>query len=249
MAKKRPRKDRPEEVEDYEFKEPEFDEVSFLHEEVADTWGAVLLVLSALPAGYISFLVARLLGTGWAGFILAIGWYLGLYWLLGKIKLVLPMNQWKKSLGTGALFLFAWVGFWVLFFNVPFADLTPPAIAEPEVGAWDNGTLFWVDISDREGWSLNGTTNGSYLLNIRAVIGDNTGEEPLITYTLQSRCGSRDAVPTLTVNDTADGWLGSFDVTSLATDTLCQDGYDLIITAVDNKGNEKTRTERILLWP
>lgn len=107
-------------ADDVEFQLPEFDETEFILKEVRDARLGVVTIVFALAVAIVTRGVEAGLGTGLAFlFGLAAGYGLKvLFEFLGTDLGELDKKSW---LGLGAIYFFAWLGFWTLLLNGPFA--------------------------------------------------------------------------------------------------------------------------------
>lgn len=124
---------RRKEKEDSDFAFPEFDEAEYMGKEVEGAKAAVLTVILAIPVA------AVLYGLTVAG-VAVVAFFLGVAvtFALPRLFRFLKILPWPKVdtdkferrdwLGHGSTFFFSWLAFWILFLNVPFVDLTAPAI-------------------------------------------------------------------------------------------------------------------------
>ena len=128
MAKKK-RKEEP------EVEVPDFDEVKFMRGEMRALRVTVLVVLWAIPAALVSWvLTVPPLSVSVVAFFAGIGMLFLLKWVLPILKV--DISEWKRKdwMGQGSTFFFTWLAVWILLLNAPFADLTPPLIVGVNVG-------------------------------------------------------------------------------------------------------------------
>lgn len=130
MARKRKKKE-----EEFEFKPPEFDEVGFMRKEMEAAKAALLTVGYALVLGLASYVLTVLspgLGTAVAALLgfLALYGLRYVYPLLGLDTAKFDRRTWA---GNGAIFIFAWLAFWVLLLNPPFLDVSAPLIDRVQI--------------------------------------------------------------------------------------------------------------------
>ena len=128
MAKKKRREEPEVEV-------PDFDEVKFMRGEMRALRVTVLVVLWAIPAALVSWvLTVPPLSVSVVAFFAGIGMLFLLKWVLPILKV--DISEWKRKdwMGQGSTFFFTWLAVWLLLLNPPFTDLTPPLIVGVNVG-------------------------------------------------------------------------------------------------------------------
>lgn len=126
----RRRKDQEEGPRGFDF--PEFDEREFIRKETISFRSALTLLAWSIVAAVVSFVVWLLLANE------TMGWYVGLLIMAGmmySLRWVLPIlgvdtgHFGKKEwFGTGALFFFSWLAFFILIMNPPFFDGVEPEL-------------------------------------------------------------------------------------------------------------------------
>lgn len=126
--------------EDEEFAPPEFDEAGYLRKEVESAKVALVGVALAVP-------VAGLLYALTVAGVAIVAFFLGLafVFLLPRFFRVLPWPpvdtakfERRDWIGHGGTFFLSVLAFWILFLNVPFADVTAPVITGVTVYAGAN---------------------------------------------------------------------------------------------------------------
>lgn len=127
MARKKRKRE-----EEYEFKLPEFDEVEFMRKEVEAAKAAIATIFYALLVGVASYYLS-LLGVAALAAPVGFAALYGLKYLYPLLKLDMSKFDKKAWAGNGAIFLFAWLAFWVLLLNPPFLDISPPVIQRAKV--------------------------------------------------------------------------------------------------------------------
>ncbi|HEY4704171.1 MAG TPA: hypothetical protein VII27_00345, partial [Thermoplasmata archaeon] len=118
MAKKK-RKEEP------EVEVPDFDEVKFMRGEMRALRVTVLVVLWAIPAALVSWvLTVPPLSVSVVAFFAGIGMLFLLKWVLPILRV--DISEWKRKdwMGQGSTFFFTWLAVWLLLLNPPFTDLT-----------------------------------------------------------------------------------------------------------------------------
>ncbi len=118
--------------EEFQFKVPEFDQAAFMRKEIEGAKAAVITVGYALLISLGSYYLA-LRGVGYLAALLGFAALYGLKYLYPIVKLDTVKFDKKIWAGNGAIFLFAWLAFWVLLLNPPFLDISPPSIQIVEV--------------------------------------------------------------------------------------------------------------------
>lgn len=156
MAKKR-KKDK-EEVEEYEFTPPDFDEKQFLSKELTDIKTGLITVIFAIALGVIAAVVTLLNDD-----LVIIAFFVGIAGIavLKQFYAIVRIDtsEFKKKNWAGniASFFFTFLAIWVLLMNVPFADHSSPKIED--VTVWvDDGTRTvgieyrFIESSGNYGW-------------------------------------------------------------------------------------------------
>ncbi len=145
---------------------PEFDKAAFMKKEIEGARAALVTIGYALLVGLVSYYLT-LLGVGYLAALLGLAALYGLRYLYPRLKLDVSKFDRKTWAGNGAIFLFAWLAFWVLFLNPPFLDISPPVIQAVEV---PGGNPALITPGSQTMLSLNGTD--SFEIRVNAV--DNT---------------------------------------------------------------------------
>jgi hypothetical protein len=137
------------------FDAPEFDEPEFIRKEVISFRAALVLLLWSLVAALVSFVVWLTVageGLGWyTGLIIAAGMGYMLRWILPALKVDISHFKKKEWFGTGALFFFSWLAFFILVMNPPIYDGVAPDLeihitpSAQEPGGFVNITLIATD--------------------------------------------------------------------------------------------------------
>lgn len=118
---------------DYEFKLPDFDEDQFIHREMVSFkttsilfgWGIV-----AAAASWVAFNgVHGNTNTGWLlGLLLCASFGFSLKWLFPKLGADIGHFKRREWTGTGFLFFFTWLAFFMVAINPPISDFSPPQV-------------------------------------------------------------------------------------------------------------------------
>lgn len=149
--------------EEAEWEPPDFDEVKFMKREMRAMRITVLVILWAIPAALVSYvLTVPPLGVSVVAFFAGIGMMFLLKWVLPLLRV--ETKEWKRRdwMGHGSTFFFTWLAVWILLLNPPFADLTPPMIFAITAGGQPVGCGQTV--------SVGGTST-----NLNVSVGDNVG--------------------------------------------------------------------------
>ncbi|HJQ93702.1 MAG TPA: hypothetical protein VJ874_05390, partial [Candidatus Thermoplasmatota archaeon] len=118
--------------ENYEFIPPDFDEDSFIHRELVSFRTTLILFLWAIVAAAVSWGAFAAMGgadAGWlVGLVIASVFFLGLRRLFAMLKVDIKHFGKKEWLGTGALYFFTWLSFFIIAINPPVSDFAPPRV-------------------------------------------------------------------------------------------------------------------------
>jgi hypothetical protein len=118
--------------ENYEFIPPDFDEDAFIHRELVSFRTTLILFLWAIVAAAVSWGAFAALGgvkTGWLlGLVIAAVFFLGLKRIFAALKVDIKHFGKKEWLGTGALYFFTWLSFFIIAVNPPVSDFAPPRV-------------------------------------------------------------------------------------------------------------------------
>ncbi len=126
MARKKRKKE-----ETYEFKVPQFDEAGFMRKEIEGAKAALVTIAYAFIVGLASYSLS-LLGVGYLAVLVGFAALYGLKYVYPALNLDVAKFDRKTWVGNGAVFLFAWLAFWVLLLNPPFLDISPPVVQKVE---------------------------------------------------------------------------------------------------------------------
>lgn len=126
---------------EYEFKLPDFDEDTFIHREMVSFKTTTILFIWGIIAAALSWIAfAALKGEPRMSWLVGLGICLATGLMLKPIfaRLKTDIKHWKRRewLGTGFLFFFTWLSFFMVAINPPFSDFAPPqalATADPPV--------------------------------------------------------------------------------------------------------------------
>ena len=118
--------------EDYEFIPEDFDEDAFIHREMVSFRTTTILFVWGILAAGLSFAVfAALEGAkvAWlAGLAIATAFGFALKWVFPRAKADIKHFGRREWLGTGFLFFFTWLSFFLIAINPPVSDFAPPRV-------------------------------------------------------------------------------------------------------------------------
>lgn len=154
MAKKKKK-------EEEELELPEFDEVEYMHREIAGTRASIAAILFAVPIALVSFLLTKMEVPIIAFFFGLVSAFF-LKWVLPLFRVKVENFKRRDWLGHGATFFFTWLAFVILLLNPPISDVTPP-------------TIVVVHVNDAVVSSPSVRVNQSEYLNFSVVATDNVG--------------------------------------------------------------------------
>ncbi|MDG6220152.1 MAG: hypothetical protein QCI38_01725 [Candidatus Thermoplasmatota archaeon] len=193
MAKKRRQKD--EEKEAPAFVPPFFDEKEFMENEIKNSKIALYIFMLAIAFAVVSMFLTRL-GQWSVAFFLGVLFLISIPNIFMKLNLDTSHLKKKEWLGNYVMFLFAWIGIWILLCNPPFTDLTYPDVQRLEIYSdYDNGTWasqgFYLEYNPSIGvhyWRTPGAQEmdwpqGYYPnkdFNMTLVVTDNVGVESVV---------------------------------------------------------------------
>ncbi len=106
---------------------PEFDEVRFMRKEMEGAKAAIATVGYAFVIGLISYSLT-VAGVAYVAALIGFASLYGLKYLYPLLKLDVSKFDRKSWAGNGAIFLFAWLAFWILLLNPPFLDISSPVV-------------------------------------------------------------------------------------------------------------------------
>jgi hypothetical protein len=149
----------------YEFTPPDFDEDAFIHRELVSFKTTAILFVWGIVAAAVSWAAFLAVGgtdLGWfLGLLVCAGFGYALRFLFPRLGADVAHFKRKEWVGTGFLFFFTWLSFFVLVVNPPVTDIAPPQVfvyASPpvqeagapvtvEVLATDNGRVAKLDVT------------------------------------------------------------------------------------------------------
>lgn len=118
--------------EDYEFIPPDFDEDAFIHREMVSFRTTTILFVWGILAAAVSYFVFRAVDgakVGWlTGLAIAAVFGYALKWLYPRFKADVKHFGRREWLGTGFLFFFTWLAFFLIAINPPLSDFAPPRV-------------------------------------------------------------------------------------------------------------------------
>lgn len=121
--------------EDEAFVLPEFDEVAYMKKEINAARISFVLIGLAVPLAVLLW-AGTVIGLWGAGFLVALAFTFFLPRILAFLpwpKVDVSQLERRDWIGHGGTFFFTWLAFWILLLNVPFSDLTNPAIVAVSV--------------------------------------------------------------------------------------------------------------------
>ncbi len=150
--------------EGYEFIPPDFDEDAFIHKEMVSFRTTIILFAWGVVAALISWAIFAAMDgaqTGWFAGLLVCGatGYL-LRFIYPALKIDISHFGRREWMGTGFLFFFTWLAFFILVVNPPISDYADPqavVITSPDVqqaGAVTEMHLFTLDNSGVESYDF-----------------------------------------------------------------------------------------------
>ncbi len=201
---------------DYEFIPPDFDEDAFIHKEMVSFRTTIVLFVWGVIAALVSWAVFNAMdgaSLAWRiGLVIAAIMGYALRWLYPLLKIDIKHFARKDWLGTGFLFFFTWLAFFIVLVNPPISDYADPAAivyVSPDVqqaGAETSIHLFAFDnagIEDTDFVLRRGTT-------VIADDADLTPRDGGFTYTAKLSAGTYQYTWSATDNDgrtaTTTGW-------------------------------------------
>jgi hypothetical protein len=140
---------------DYEFIPPDFDEDAFIHREMVSFRTTAILFVWGIVAAAVSWAAFAAMGgarTGWlVGLLIVAAFGYGLRWLFPKLGADVAHFKRRDWLGTGFLFFFTWLSFFIIAVNPPVSDYAPPRVelhASPLVQEADDAVTIDLFVED-----------------------------------------------------------------------------------------------------
>ncbi|MES2155078.1 MAG: hypothetical protein V4510_08085 [bacterium] len=133
---------------EYEFKLPDFDEDQFIHREMVSFKTTSILFVWGIVAAAVSWAAYSMRGgdanTGWLlGLIICAVSGFALKWLFPKFGADISHFKRREWTGTGFMFFFTWLAFFMVAINPPISDFAGPQVilgADPPIQL-TNGTV------------------------------------------------------------------------------------------------------------
>lgn len=117
---------------DYEFVPADFDEDGFIHKEMVSFRTTAVLFVWGIVAAAVSWALFGLVDGAKVGFLIGMGvaalFGFALKWIFPKLKADIRHFGRREWLGTGFLFFFTWLAFFILAINPPVSDYAPPRV-------------------------------------------------------------------------------------------------------------------------
>lgn len=154
--------------EEYEFVPPEFDEKTFLENDIKGTKTLLLTALFAIICGIVAFLVGEI--NVLLGLIVLFGGMFALRYIYILIKIRPDEVERKTLLGNLVLFFLLFLGIWILMMNPPFSDHTAPQVSKVMIW-YQDGNGNWVS-QDPTAFTFSNIPRGA-TINITAKVADN----------------------------------------------------------------------------
>lgn len=158
--------------EEYEFVPADFDEDGFIHKEMVSFRTTSILFLWGIIAAAVSWLLFGLVDGAKVGFLIGLGvaavFGFALKWLYPRLKVDIKHFGRREWLGTGFLFFFTWLAFFILAINPPVSDYAPPRVdvhAAPAVQQAGSDVVLDAFYEDN-------TRVASHALTVRGPAGD-----------------------------------------------------------------------------
>jgi len=203
-----------EEEEPYEFKLPEFDEREFMEKEVVKTKAAIVTIGYAVVIAIASLGLTLLVQPALGGLVGIIGLVM-IGYVFDHVGVDTSAFDKKDWMGPGMIYIFIWLGIWVLLLNPPFNDLAHPDIGKAEYSV-DGGNFTVFPATN----VLN--VSAGQNVSIRVRMSDNSGIE-----TVQFRGYNGSA------SRTVDGIRYTWTLNNVTAGE-----YNIRFYAADKKGNE-----------
>lgn len=117
---------------DGEFIPPDFDEDAFIHREMVSFRTTAILFAWGIVAALASWLAFKGLDGADVGWLIGLGiaaaFGVALKWLFPRLGADIQHFGRREWLGTGALFFFTWLSFFLIAINPPLSDFAPPRV-------------------------------------------------------------------------------------------------------------------------
>ncbi len=151
------RKEDAQPKDEYEFVPPDFDEEAFIHKEMISFRTTVILFFWGILAAGISFAlfgpVGGAPGGWWLGLLLVTAMGFGLKFIFKVTKTDISHWARREWIGTGFLFFFTWLAFFILFINPPVSDYSNPEVniyTSPGVQQVGSSVIVDVFLTDND---------------------------------------------------------------------------------------------------
>ncbi len=119
-----------EKKDEYEFSAPDFDEHAFIHREMVSFRTTVILFVWGIVAALVSW--GLFLAQPKLGWVLGLGvcavFGFSLKFLYPRLGADIAHFKRREWMGTGFLFFFTWLSFFMLAINPPITDIAPPEL-------------------------------------------------------------------------------------------------------------------------
>lgn len=117
---------------EYEFVPPDFDEEQFIHREIVSFKTTSILFVWGIVAAAVSWGVFVAMGGGDAAWFVGLGicalFGYALKFLFPRLGADISHFKRREWTGTGFLFFFTWLSFFMLAVNPPITDIAPPQV-------------------------------------------------------------------------------------------------------------------------
>lgn len=117
---------------DYEFVPADFDEDGFIHKEMVSFRTTSILFVWGILAAAVSWLLFGVVDGAKIGFLIGLGvaavFGFALKWVFPTLKADIKHFGRREWVGTGFLFFFTWLAFFILAINPPVSDYAPPRV-------------------------------------------------------------------------------------------------------------------------
>jgi hypothetical protein len=124
--------DRKDGKDDYQFVPPDFDEEAFIHRELVSFKTTTILFVWGIVAAAASWAAFVAVGGTDMGWVIGLGlcalFGYALRFLFPRLGADVAHFKRKEWVGTGFLFFFTWLSFFILAVNPPITDVAPPQV-------------------------------------------------------------------------------------------------------------------------